>query len=108
MDEIKNWQNMFRWIVKLIRDEYGVEESILTRTASLEEDLGLSLEQVELIIEHVGDKFTINFPDGALNEVLKLEELCLLASWLHGLYKQPPFISDDFAEACKESNSRAE
>ena len=108
MDEIKNWQNMFRWIVKLIRDEYNVEESILTRTASLEQDLGLSLEQVELIIEHVGDKFSITFPDGTLNEILKLEELCLVASWLHGLYKQPSFISDDFAENCRQTNSKAQ
>ena len=35
IDDVKNWMNMFRWIVKLIRDEYGIEESRLTRTASV-------------------------------------------------------------------------
>lgn len=25
-DGISNWMHLFRWIVKLIRDEYGVDE----------------------------------------------------------------------------------
>jgi hypothetical protein len=39
--DVKNWINMFRWIVKLIRDEYEVDETVLTRTAVLETDCGL-------------------------------------------------------------------
>ena len=37
-DDVKNWMNMFRWIVKLIRDEYQVVEARLVRTALLEGD----------------------------------------------------------------------
>ena len=36
IDDVKNWLNMFRWIVKMIRDEYEIDEAILTRTAVLE------------------------------------------------------------------------
>jgi hypothetical protein len=35
IDDVKNWMNMFRWIVKMIRDEYEVDEALLTRTAAL-------------------------------------------------------------------------
>ena len=41
-EEVSNWMNLFRWIVKLIRDEYGIDEAKLTRTATIEEDLGLT------------------------------------------------------------------
>ena len=44
IDDVKNWMNMFRWIVKLIRDEYEVDEQILVRTAVLETDCGLVIE----------------------------------------------------------------
>jgi hypothetical protein len=27
IDDVKNWMNMFRWIVKLIRDDYQIEEA---------------------------------------------------------------------------------
>ena len=39
IDDVKNWMNMFRWIVKLIRDDYDIEEAKLTRTAQLETEL---------------------------------------------------------------------
>jgi hypothetical protein len=102
--DITNWMHLFRWIVKLIRDEYGIDESVLTRTAVLEKDIGLSLENVEKVMEYISDAFQIRFPDGTLDEVLRLEELCLLAAWLKGLYKQPPFIGDAFAASCRELN----
>ena len=50
VDDVKNWMNMFRWIVKLIRDEYEIDEAMLTRTAVLETDCGLMIEQVEATI----------------------------------------------------------
>ncbi|HTH96441.1 MAG TPA: acyl carrier protein [Stellaceae bacterium] len=105
--DITNWMHMFRWIVKLIRDEYGIEESRLTRTAVLEKDIGLSIENVERVLEYISDGFQIRFPDGTLDEVLRLEELCLLAAWLKGLYKQPPFIGAAFAENCRSLNPGA-
>jgi hypothetical protein len=43
--------NMFRWIVKLIRDEFDIDEKILVRTATLETDIGLGIEQVEQVLE---------------------------------------------------------
>ena len=46
-DGISNWMNMFRWIVKLIRDEHGVDEACLVRSAVLEADCGLQIEDVE-------------------------------------------------------------
>ena len=104
-DDVKNWMNMFRWIVKLIRDEYGIDEKILTRTAVLETDIGLSLEQIEQVLEYITESFGVRFPDGTLDEVLKLEELCLLASWLKGFYKQPEFISGPFEARCRELNT---
>jgi hypothetical protein len=102
--EITNWMHLFRWIVKLIRDDYGVEETKLTRAAVLETDLGLRLEQVEEVLEILQDSFEIRFPDGTLDEVLRLEELCLLASWLKGFYKRPPFIGDAFEARCRSLN----
>ena len=45
-DDVKNWMHMFRWIVKTIRDEHEVDEAILVRSAALETDCGLAIEQV--------------------------------------------------------------
>lgn len=103
-EDVKNWMNMFRWIVKLIRDEFGIDEKILVRTATLETDIGLGVEQVEQVLEFIADSFTIRFPEGTLNEVVKLEELCMLASWIKGFYKRPEFISGDFEARCREMN----
>lgn len=99
---------MFRWIVKLIRDEFGVEEASLVRTALLETDLGLSTEQVEQVMDYVQEGFEIRFPDGTLDEVLRLEELCLVASWLKGFYKRPAFIGDGFEARCRAINPSAQ
>ena len=99
---------MFRWIVKLIRDDYGIEEARLVRTAALETDLGLQIEQVEEVLDTVAGSFQIRFPDGTLDEVLKLEELCLLASWLKGFYKRPTFIGDAFEVKCRTLNPAAQ
>lgn len=104
IDDVKNWMNMFRWIVKLIRDDYGIEEARLTRTAALETDLGLSTEQIEEVMGTIADSFTLKFPDGTLDEVLKLEELCMLASWMKGFYKRPEFISEAFEGKCRAAN----
>ena len=104
-EDVKNWMNLFRWIVKQIRDDYGIEEAKLVRTAQLEGDLGLSGEQLEQVLEMVADGFQIRFPEGTLNEVLRLEELCLLASWMKGFYKRPEFISDGFEAQCRGLNS---
>ena len=107
VDDVKNWMNMFRWIVKLIRDEYGVDEKILVRTAMLETDIGLSIEQVEQVLEYISESFTVRFPPGTLDEVLRLEELCLLASWLKGFYKRPEFLSAEFEASCRAMNAGA-
>jgi hypothetical protein len=104
VEDVKNWMNMFRWIVKLIRDDYSIDETKLVRTAQLETELGLSIEQVEQVLEVIGDSFVIRFPDGTLDEVLKLEELCMLASWMKGLYKRPDFVSDGFESRCRTVN----
>src|ERR1700722_19542032 len=93
IDDVKNWMNMFRWIVKLIRDEYEIEESLLTRAAVLEADCGLMIEQIEALLGMIAESFALTFPSGTLDEVVKLEELCMVASWMKGLYKPPPFIS---------------
>lgn len=106
-EEVKNWMNMFRWIVKLIRDEYGIPEEQLTRHAAIEKDLGLDGEQIEQVMEIVAEAFEIHFPDDSLDELVKLEELCLLASWLAGFYKQPQFLADDFAGRAMSMNPRA-
>ena len=105
--DVKNWMHLFRWIVKLIRDDYDIDEARLVRTAALETDLGLSLEQVEQVLDYVAAAFELRFPDGTLDEVLKLDELCMLAAWLAGLYKRPPCIGDEFAEKCMAVNGRA-
>lgn len=107
MADVKNWMELNRAIVKLIRDQYGIDEAKLTRTAVLEADLGLSLEQIEQILEMIMETFEVKFPDGTLDEVLRLEELCLLSSWMRGLYKQPPFVSDGFAASCRAINPAA-
>ena len=103
-NDVKNWMHLFRWIVKLIRDRYEVDESRLVRNAVLETDCGLAIEDVEAVMTITAEAFRIRFPPGTLNEVLRLEELCLLASWLAGLYKQPDFLSDSFALLCQEIN----
>jgi hypothetical protein len=64
---------MFRWIVKLIRDDYEVDEAILTRAAVLETDCGLVVEQVEALLDTISASFTPRFPSGTLDEVVKLE-----------------------------------
>jgi len=105
IDDVKNWMNMFRWIVKLIRDEFEIDEAILTRTAVLETDCGLVIEQIETVLGLVGESFSVSFPPETLDEVVKLEELCMLASWMKGLYKRPPFISDGFEASCRAINA---
>jgi hypothetical protein len=103
-DDVTNWVTMFRWIVKLIRDDYEVDEQKLVRTAVLESDCGLAIEDVEAVIGTVSERFAIRFPPGTLDEVVKLEELCMLASWLKGLYKRPDFISEGFEAKCRGLN----
>ena len=98
---------MFRWIVKLIRDEFGIDEKILVRTATLETDMGLNIEQVEQVLEFIAESFQIQFPEGTLDEIVKLEELCMLASWIKGFYKRPEFISDGFEVRCRDINKIA-
>jgi hypothetical protein len=104
-DDVINWMNMFRWIVKLIRDEYEVEETTLTRSAVLEADCGLSIEQVEALLDTISQSFDLRFPQGTLDEVVKLEELCMLAAWMKGLYKRPEFISADYEARCRSANA---
>ena len=106
-EDVKNWMNMFRWIVKLIRDEFGIDEKILVRTATLETDMGLSIEQVEQVLEYIAESFQISFPENTLDEIVKLEELCMLASWMKGYYKRPEFISDGFEAQCRSINAIA-
>jgi hypothetical protein len=106
-EDVKNWMNMFRWIVKLIRDEFGIDEKILVRTATLETDMGLTIEQVEQVLEFIAESFQIRFPEGTLDEIVKLEELCMLASWIKGFYKRPEFISDGFEARCRGINAIA-
>jgi hypothetical protein len=104
VDDVKNWMHMFRWIVKMIRDEYDIDEAVLTRTAALETDCGLMIEQLEAILGVVAESFDLRFPSETLDEILRLEELCMLASWMKGLYKRPPFISDRFEIVCRDMN----
>jgi len=106
-EEVKNWMNMFRWIVKLIRDEYGIDEAVLTRTANIEKELSLSTEQVERILEYIQEGFGVKFPAGTLDELVRLEELCLLASWLAGYYKQPEFLGAGYVTSAAALNPRA-
>jgi hypothetical protein len=103
-DDVKNWMHMFRWIVKLIRDDYEVDEAKLVRTAVLETDCGLIIEQVEAVLGIIAESFAVRFPPGTLDEVLKLDELCMLAAWMKGLYKRPEFISDGFEASCRAVN----
>ncbi|MCG5240334.1 acyl carrier protein [Azospirillum doebereinerae] len=107
IEGVSNWMHMFRWIVKLIRDEYGIDETLLTRNATLETDIGLSIEQVEQVLEYIAESFEVSFPGGTLDELVKLEELCLLASWMKGYYKRPEFISDAFEGRCRAVNAIA-
>lgn len=107
IEGVSNWMNMFRWIVKLIRDEYGIDEALLTRNATLETDIGLSVEQIEQVLDYIAESFDLRFPGGTLDELVKLEELCLLASWIKGLYKRPDFISEDFEGRCRAVNAIA-
>ncbi len=104
VDDVKNWMNMFRWIVKLIRDDYQIDESRLTRTSALETDLVLSGEQIEDVMGMIDDSFAMKFPEGTLDEIFKLEELCMLASWIKGFYKRPEFISGEFEAKCRAVN----
>lgn len=104
IDDVKNWMNMFRWIVKLIRDDYEIDEAVLIRSAVLESDCGLMIEQVEAVLDTIAQSFVLNFPPGTLDEVVRLEELCMVASWMKGLYKRPPFISDGYEARCRALN----
>ena len=52
---------MFRWIVKLIRDEYDVENTVLTRGAVLETDRGLAIEQIETVPGIMSESFNPRF-----------------------------------------------
>src|SRR3954471_18026687 len=106
-EDVKNWMNMFRWIVKLIRDEFDIDEKLLVRTATLETDIGLGIEQIEQVLEFIAEGFQSRFPEGTLDEIVKLEELCMLASWIKGLYKRPDFISDGFEPQCRDINEIA-
>lgn len=108
ISEVKNWMNMFRWVVKLIRDDYGIDEAQLTRNASIETDIGLGTEQVEEVLDIIAGCFAIKFPPGTLDELVKFEELCMLAAWLHGLYKQPDFLGADFTTRAAGLNPRAQ
>jgi hypothetical protein len=108
ISDVKNWMHMFRWIVKLIRDDYGVGEDKLVRTADIETDIGLSVEQREEVLDIISKSFGVSFPDGTLDELVKFEEMCLLAAWLHGLYKQPEFISSGYAGSAAAANPRAQ
>lgn len=104
VSEISNWMQLFRWIVKLIRDEYGVDEKLLTRTAVLEEDTGMSTEQLEGVLEHIAEAFEVSFPDEVLPEVVTLEDLCMLVAWMKGFYKKPDFVTPEFEGACRAAH----
>jgi len=108
ISDVKNWMNMFRWVVKLIRDDYGVDEAKLTRHAHIETDIGLSLEQTEEMLEIISTCFSIKFPPGTLDELVKFEEICMVAAWMHGLYKQPDFLGGDFVARAASLNPRAQ
>jgi len=105
IDDVNNWMNKFRWIVKLIRNEYDIDEARLVRGALLESELGLSIEQVEEMLGIIAQSFGIRFPLGTLDEILRLEELCMLASWFNGFYKRPEFISDGFDASCRSAKA---
>jgi hypothetical protein len=65
----------------------------------------LAIEQVEALLQDISDSFHVTFPPGTLDEILRLEELCMLASWMKGFYKQPPFLSEGFAATCRQANT---
>ncbi len=101
---ISNWMQMFRWIVKLIRDEFGIDEKRLTRTAELEEDTGLSTEQLEQVLDYIAEAFEVKFPDDTLDEVIRLEDLCMMVSWMKGYFKKPDFVTPEFEASCRALN----
>jgi hypothetical protein len=68
------------------------------------QQLHLSIEQIEDVLGHIGDSFALRFPEGTLDEILRLEELCMTAAWAKGLYKRPEFLSDAFAATCRGAN----
>ena len=107
-DDVKNWMHMFRWIVKLIRDDYAVDEAILTRSAGLAADCGLTGEQLENLLDTISRCFELRFPMDTLDEVVKLEQLCMLAAWMRGLYRRPDGISDEFEDRCRAVNALCE
>ena len=57
------------------------------------------------MLETIGGSFELRFPPGTLDEVVRLEELCMLAAWMKGLYKRPEFISAGFEENCRAANA---
>jgi hypothetical protein len=95
-------------MVKLIRDDYGISEEKLTRHAHIDTDIGLGIEQTEEVLEIVATAFSIKFPPGTLDELVKFEEMCMLAAWLHGLYKQPEFLGADYVAKAVAINPRAQ
>src|ERR1700758_3369315 len=101
METAGNWQELSRAIVRLLRDQYGIEEDRLTRAALLDRDLGLDVEQLEGLLAMIEESFSLRFPEGTLDEVLRLEDLALLASWLKGFYKRPGFLSEACAEKAR-------
>ena len=107
METAGNWQEVSRTIVKLLRDQYGIEEGRLTRAALLDQDLGLNAEQLEGLLAAIEESFALRFPDGTLDEVLRLEDLTLLASWLKGFYKRPGFLSEACAAKARALNPSA-
>ncbi|HEX3991811.1 MAG TPA: acyl carrier protein, partial [Acetobacteraceae bacterium] len=65
---------------------------------------GLMIEQIEVVLGIIAESFSLRFPPGTLDEVVKLDELCMVASWMKGLYKRPEFISEGFAANCRAAN----
>ena len=102
--DVKNWMHMSRWIVKLIRDDYRIDETRLRGTVSLDRDLRLSQEQIETVMATIAESFAIRFPAGAYDELMNLRELCMLACWLKGLHKRPDFVSPKFERKCRVAN----
>ncbi len=102
--DVKNWMHMSRWIVKLVRDDYRIDETRLRGTVSLDRDLGLSQEQIETVMATIAESFGIRFPTGTHGEVVNLRELCMLACWLKGLHKRPDFVSAKFERKCRVAN----
>ena len=76
----------------------------LSRRPGVLDRLGLSHEQIEELMATIARSFGVCFPDHALDEIVKLEELCLVASWLKGYYKRPDFISPHFERKCRAAS----